>query len=230
MKKEIKNYIIIVCLLTIIALCFDLIARMLGLNTNYDLLGFLGALIGGFITYLGVKMTLDYQRKSDNENRRLSLLPYFNYEISHDNYCGGELIKEVSTNVCETEQKVPYFHLYFNLTIKNEGIGHAILNKMDLIVKQKDNIIGKTNETMFKTSLLLKNGYYYFRFIIIIDKFPEETNLFLYPAEIELTYQDMIKNVYKQKIPFYIESYILKDGQSYYKAKLSDSEPFEYVD
>lgn len=63
-------------------------------------IGLIGALLGGVYTMLGVKMTINYQAKCDNEKERLSNLPILRFEtgISSINEFNGDGIFSIEKN------------------------------------------------------------------------------------------------------------------------------------
>ena len=74
--------LVIVCTLLIAADLLN-ITQYIPLTKSYDWLAFIGAIIGGIATFVGVYFTLDYQKKSDEEKKRNDNAPIIKIDISY---------------------------------------------------------------------------------------------------------------------------------------------------
>lgn len=74
--------LLIVCALLIAADLFN-ITQYIPLTKNYDWLAFIGAIIGGIATFVGVYFTIEYQKRSDEEKKRNDNAPIIRIDISY---------------------------------------------------------------------------------------------------------------------------------------------------
>jgi len=139
----------------------------LPLTQHYDWLAFIGAIlggmIGGFITFGGVYLTLRQQREADELRRaaekdanlrhaeaehlrhRLSFMPLFEYRVSYDpadfDNSSGQLASEPGWPLYELDgahhDDPDAIRFFYDLVITNVGLGHAFLT--DVIFDVRDN-------------------------------------------------------------------------------------------
>lgn len=124
------------------------------IGDNNSWLGFwgtwLGAIMGGIITFVGLKITIDYNNKQQSENIRVNFRPYLNIKLSvasGDEYNRSENklfinSKEVDTRYFDNEI---YTIFYVKMDIVNIGLGSAIdvqLNMIDCDISYMLNMVG----------------------------------------------------------------------------------------
>ena len=138
MKKYIIYILIITLLVFLLLSVLDIIniTNYVPFSHNYDWLGFsggfFGSIIGGSITFLGVYLTLKFQKNSDDEEKRLSIIPIFEYKLSYNKYdfdnsngqLNGEIIEHINIDGATFDDGKSE-EWYFNLIAENIGLGHA---------------------------------------------------------------------------------------------------------
>lgn len=128
-KRTIKYMLLFIFIFTFSIICLSnaILASkpIMKIEYNNDWIGFYGSiaggLIGGMATLIGIMLTLEYNRRKDNEDRRLQVLPHMKFKqksgstspyIEFGYYCneyGG--IQNIVT---------------INLSIENVGLGTAL--------------------------------------------------------------------------------------------------------
>lgn len=110
-----------------------------------DWIGFwgsvLGSSIGGVITFVVLKISINHENEKREDDKRMSVLPYLDYKIASDEYINQNVIhKNVLTsinkyyptcdiNICDEDR----FNMEFKLFIENLGLGIAIKPRLDRI-------------------------------------------------------------------------------------------------
>lgn len=236
MKKEIRNRVVIYTGITIaliiILVELDLYAKSLGLQMDYNLLGFIGAIVGGGMTLVGVLMTVKYQKELDAENKRLSIIPCLQYNTdskfvpkrSNETENFDSSIKCVFSVKLEKTASVGD-PLFCSLKFKNVGLGHANLMKVIITTIKNGTVIESKPENSITERLILIGTEYCVSMslgskkdILDNDERPK------YNIEIELQYQDLLKNNYKQKI----KTTLFVDDE-YYAFVYDGADSFEYI-
>lgn len=216
---ENKKYICIFVLLIFLTPTFFLAMDFFNLNSyigftlNYDWLGFfggfLGGTFGGVATFMGVYLTLKYQKNADCEKNRLSVIPILEYKIRYnkddfDNSM-GQLSDENGfphINIKNaTNQDTNSLEWYFNLIISNVGIGHAQISGINFLFVNGNNheeIIEKV-EIGYTFKLVKKDDVMSFKFQIYA---PNEINdeKLVFGLKIIIMYQDLLGNKYEQLV------------------------------
>ena len=132
MKKLLKwciNNVVVfivgfVIIITCILLLFDKldVSAFLGINPNNDWLGYLGAVLGGLFTLIGVLLTINYENGKKKEEQSLQFKPIIQPCLDSDNnYEGFEeevSIKQNNMKLGKSEQCV-------TLILKNKGRGET---------------------------------------------------------------------------------------------------------
>lgn len=147
--KENKLLIIFSVLLLLVVLGFFVIdyfnltgAAVLRLNGNSDWLGFLGSIIGSFITLWGIVFTIQSENKGNEDQTRLSIAPFYNYNFSRQGVKRGiapsvdELKEKVFTFSLQNNTKEKFF-LIVDVDIKNIGVGNSILKYIEREYKRE---------------------------------------------------------------------------------------------
>lgn len=251
-----KKFVICLTIMTLtifgvlLTLDFYDITQYISLSYNYDWLGFaggfLGSVIGGIITFLGVYLTLKFQKNTDDEKNRLSIMPIFEYKLSYnkedfDNSEGqvaGKVIPHINVEGA-TGDDGRYEEWYLHLIAENVGMGHAQIISIELNFKENgtDKIICSQKIGYFY-KLVKMNDKKSLMFMIYAPKerfykdgYP--TQEFLYPLDIIVEYQDLIGNKYQQKLKsciaksvVYVEEQVVS---SWNVADLHYYENFEYI-
>lgn len=228
--KEIQKYFLFLVFIMFLTPALFLLLDILNITTyidlskNYDWLGFFGGFFGGTFggvaTFLGVFLTLKYQRNSDYEKNRLSVIPILEYKISYDkndfDNSNGQLAGEVINNInigqasFQDEESLMW---YFNLKIDNVGMGHAQVSNINMSIG--DNCEPIIKEELFGYSYkLVKIGQETsFKFFIFAPKslnVDDHTNG--YSIRIIIQYQDLLGNKYNQQVRASIASSVLRDN------------------
>ncbi|MDB8802754.1 hypothetical protein PN294_11175 [Romboutsia sp. 1001216sp1] len=110
-----------------------------------DWIGFwgsvLGSSIGGVITFVVLKITINHENEKREDDKRMSVLPYLDYKIVSDEYINQNVKhKNILTsinkyyptcniNICAEDR----FNMELKLFIENLGLGIAIKPRLDRI-------------------------------------------------------------------------------------------------
>lgn len=204
---------------------------------NSDILGYYGAVIGGGVTVLGVYWTLNYESKKSKEDRKQELknlieerrrnsLPILRFkflpegfsplDIKPDNVVRNagpdELFKNYDIVLDTTDGSEKYsessIHVYGDLTIKNVGLGVAIISDVKLIrTKPKYTEVKNTGTLELNNYLIMTDdkktddeetddkASQTFRMSIRSDDLNENDTL-------QFTFMDLYSNEYFYNIPF----------------------------
>lgn len=219
MKKTIFVVIFLSLFITLVLVTLDVLnlRSYINLSSNYDWLSFIGStmggVIGGTLTFLGVSITLKYQKKSDDEKLRLSLIPIFEYEVGsvEDIFNDADLKKNYNvifdtTIYLEgtTKDTKDLDEWYSMIKVKNIGIGHSQVKNIVFNIYEISNGKLLQSEIIENGYKLLKaNNSSKFVFMIYIPKKekPEVKppyKVAIYKLDIIISYQDMIGNTYSQ--------------------------------
>lgn len=228
LKKNILFLIILCIVIVLVFVLLDLIniTQFVPLTFNYDWLGFMGALLGsmlgGLITYLGVYLTLKYQKKSDDEKNRLSIIPILEYKLSYDKsnfdnsegQLAGEVISHINIENARCDDKKSY-EWYFDLKVSNIGLGHAQVTNVKFIIGDNEKNFIQEENLGYCYKLVKINNTEDLRFMIYAPKSRFKNNHisgreFIYSIDIIISYQDLLGNKYEQKVYCGITQSILK--------------------
>lgn len=101
----------------------------------------LGSSIGGIITFIVLKITINNENDKREDDKRMSVLPYLDYKIASDEYINQNITHKnalisiseyhptCNINICAED----IFNLKFKLFIENLGLGIAIKPRLDRI-------------------------------------------------------------------------------------------------
>lgn len=248
MKKSIIGITGFALSVMLLILLLDLcnITHYIPFSRNYDWISFIGSFLGGVIgglaTFIGVYFTIKSQKQADDEKNRQAIIPVIEYKISYDktdfdNSKGqlcGEIIPHINVEGATYDGESEEW--YFNLIAENIGLGSAQITEIKFNFKENgtDNIVH--SETIrFCYKLLKTNASKGFRFLIYAPKTNfykdgKPTQDFIYPIEIVIHYEDLIGNKYQQKIFACIAKSVWKaDGVTYHSnfADLNYYEKFQ---
>ncbi|MDQ6598070.1 hypothetical protein [Bacillus salipaludis] len=215
--SEKRKYILIFGLIIFLTPTFFLVidffnlSSYIGFTVTYDWLGFfggfLGGTFGGIATFMGVYLTLKYQKKADYEKNRLSVIPILEYKISYNKADFDNSMGQLSD-----EGGIPHINIskasyqdknslewYFNLIICNVGMGHAQISRINLIFVNGNNHeeIIKKEEIGYSYKLVKKDHDKSFKFLIYAPGENIHDN-FAYGLKIKIMYQDLLGNKYEQ--------------------------------
>ena len=160
--------------------------------------GFLGTIIagviGGFITYKGVKKTIDENRIEGAERMRQQKMPIFIYTFPHKDISNWHDIPE-GTKVVDRNVEI---------VMKNVGEGHA--SGVQIYV-EKDGYYNKKTSYSFKASgengIVVKNEEYRYIFPIQFH-LNGKTEMQCEERILHIYYKDCFNNIYCQDIVFTI--------------------------
>lgn len=196
-----------------LAIDFFNINSYIGLTETYDWLGFfggfLGGTFGGIATFLGVKLTLNYQKNADYEKNRLSVIPILEYKIRYDkadfDNSMGQLADESGAphiNIGEaSSQDKNSVEWHFNLIISNVGMGHAQISGINFtFVNWNDHQeIIKNDKIGYSYKLVKKDDEKSFKFMIYAPGENKNDGLG-YGLKVNIEYQDLLGNKYEQLV------------------------------
>lgn len=216
-----RNILLLIVAFIVIVLFFVLldlfdIRKIIPLTTSYDWLGFMGAflgsMIGGLITYLGVYLTLKYQENADNEKNRLSIIPILEYKLSYDksdfDNSQGQLAGEVISHInienakCDDKKSLEW---HFDLKVSNIGLGHAQITNVKFIIGDNQKNFIQEENLGYSYKLVKMNDTQDLRFLFYAPKSRFKYNHisgkeFIYTIDIIIYYQDLLGNKYQQKV------------------------------
>jgi len=205
------------------------VTQFIPFSINYDWLNFYGALlgsiIGGTITYMGVYITINSQKKLDEEKNRLSIIPILEYKLSYDKkdfdnskgQLAGQIISHINVEGAVYNDKNSE-EWHFNLIVNNVGVGHAQIISVELNFKENgtENIVHSTKEG-YCYKLVKINETKNLMFMIYAPKkhFYKDgkpSQKFIYPIDIKIEYQDLLGNKYSQLIHAGMYKAVLLNG------------------
>ena len=129
MKKE-KSYlifiigiIVFILLVTIVLLTLDLvdITRYIKLSNKYDWLSYIGALLGGLMTLVGVVLTIEYERANNRKELSIAYRPIIDPYVGTDKI-EGDIIESEIKQVGDFKGTKT---LPIDLVLQNKGRGEA---------------------------------------------------------------------------------------------------------
>ena len=85
-----------------------------------------GGIIGGIATIVGIKLTLDYTKQKDEDEKRRNILPYIQVMEGYNEKYVDFIAEEILINGTK----------YSYLLLKNVGLGSAIDIKFDFKIKE----------------------------------------------------------------------------------------------
>lgn len=218
LKKNILLLVIVFIVIVLFFILLDLfnIRKFISFTDNYDWLGFMGAflgsVIGGLITYLGVYLSLKYQENADNEKNRLSIIPILEYELSYDaddfdnsqGQLAGEIISHINIENAKCDDKKS-LEWNFDLKVSNIGLGHAQITDVKFIIGDNERNFIQEENLGYSYKLVKINDTQDFRFLFYAPKSRFKCNHisgreFIYTIDIIFSYQDLLGNKYQQKV------------------------------
>ncbi|MDM5220812.1 hypothetical protein QUF86_08620 [Peribacillus sp. NJ11] len=211
MKQYVIIFFIIILLIPAFFITLDIfnITSFIHLTKEYDWLGFyggfLGSTLGGAVTFLGVYLTLQHQKKTEDEKNRLSVIPILEYKISYnqedfDNSNGqlaGESWGHINIGEATYEDK-DSLEWYFNLIINNVGMGHAQIRSITFRFVDAENnhkVIKEVKEE-YSYKLVKKDDEKSFKAQIYAPG--KDVKELIYGLKIIVHYQDLLGNKYVQ--------------------------------
>lgn len=101
-----------------------------------DWIGFwgniIGALIGGIVTFLGISVTIKFEREKEQENRRLQVLPFLKFTYEENKYIKENSSYLILSNVDNESPKHSFNGVFI---LENLGINSAIdLKVFDIFI------------------------------------------------------------------------------------------------
>ncbi|MBT2680000.1 hypothetical protein J7E38_13380 [Bacillus sp. ISL-35] len=213
MRKYVFIFFIGILLIPLLFVVLDIvnITNHISLTREYDWLGFyggfLGSTLGGIATFLGVYLTLQHQKKVEDEKNRLSVIPILEYKISYnktdfDNSNGqlaGEVWSHINIGEATYEDK-DSLEWYFNLIISNIGLGHAQITGINFkfVASEDHNVVIQEQQIGFSYILVKKEHDKSFKAMIYAPG--KDVNELTYGLKIIVQYQDLFGNEYEQLI------------------------------
>lgn len=181
-----RNILLLIVAFIVIVLFFVLldlfdIRKIIPLTTSYDWLGFIGAflgsMIGGLITYLGVYLTLKYQENADNEKNRLSIIPILEYKLSYDkadfdnsqSQLAGEIIWHINIENAKYDDKRS-LEWHLDLKVSNIGLGHAQITNIKFIIEENQKKFIQEEKLGYSYKLVKMNDTQDLRFLFYAPK------------------------------------------------------------
>ena len=139
-NKLLKNVLIIIIIFTIILMIADLvnITQYIKINPNNDWLGYIGAIIGGLLTLVGVLMTINYENKKRKEELSIQFKPIIQPYCKEIDEIDGfiETIMVLQNDIrSESKENI------IKIVLKNKGRGETnnfTINNIDIIKSNVD--------------------------------------------------------------------------------------------
>lgn len=169
---------------------------------------YIGAILGGIVTLLGVGITIWYQHKQITEDRRLSIAPYMIYNTYN------EYSDSAKKRLTQKNMALYYYrhnsnlHIDYYIELKNVGMGPALdIEIYDIFIngeevkklnddnssKLNDEILDKKSDVLISINLRLR-----------LDNREEEQSYCSIERKETLSfkvrYYDLLENQYKQDI------------------------------
>lgn len=143
-----------------------------------------GGIIGGVATIIGIKLTLDYSRYKDEDEKRRNILPYIQVM---------EAYKKDNHQMFIVEEFLNYHTKYSYFIFKNIGLGSAIDVKFYFNIDKKTMSIREPNKVIALAVNDIEYAYI---------KIPEKLLNGEKEYEVSLQFKDLLGNSYIQDIVF----------------------------
>lgn len=193
---------------------FNLLS-MLGLDTNVNTQNWLiiittcvssiiSSTIGGIIAFGIAKNQIKENNKQNIESLRIQNMPMLKYEIGTDCRENEALTDKDYINTIYLEQLYPIYDLSIN--IKNIGLN----NIRRIMVDIESKVINKTYRILGKNSVIpiekgeIKKIYKY----LVLESGKD------YTIKLNIYYEDVLQNWYKQVVEIYYTATTINDGTS----------------
>ncbi|MBQ8209200.1 MAG: hypothetical protein IJZ35_01265 [Clostridia bacterium] len=164
-------------------------------------IGLIGALLGGVYTMLGVKMTINYQSKVDNEKDRLSNIPILKFETGYSTMTdfNGDGIFSIDKNSIYTtafpqDETKPYPTLTISLANNNSAFDIYIESFVTL-----ENMNNSFDREFFfpqEYRLVSNEKVQYMLYVIDYEKYSCSNVL----GVVRIAYSDIFGNAYYQDV------------------------------
>lgn len=206
--KSILVILVVLILLPFILNFFMHYPTMIGFideNNQDGWIGYFGAVIGGFVTLLGVKITLDHQRKQDKDNKekeqkkfqeelRLQYLPYL--DITYNENDNSITEKNVPVFIILKDKEFKIYSNYY----EDNPTRNVIYKKIPFLLKSIGNnsikSINLKNPFLEEYMILTKNVLEPGNSIAIDINFFAEGMKDSYSIELDFIYEDLLTNRY----------------------------------
>ena len=166
----------------------------------------IGTLVSSLVIIITLIIQLKKQEKSNNEDKRIANYPIFDYEI----VSGSIRLCKYSHNIKFKEQS--YGEIFTSFKIENIGLNHARNIKIRISVDDK-----KDEEFSFGGhQFFIKKGDTVW-INLIFNKY-NDTKITKNDVKIEVKYDDLLNNNYKQTISFILKT----DSKNSFMATIED--------
>lgn len=210
MSKKILN-VAKICIISVFVISVFVFSMINWKNVKGEWIGFwgsiIGSILGGIVTLVALKKTIKSETIARNEDRRLQVIPYFQYNISQDkpkSKLWRDIILDLNLNekivdeVIKTD--VTYKpDLFFYIDIENVGMNSAV-NLSILEIKY----CGITDYSYIDYKIMKVGEKIHLSFRVLVDyedkiSINREYDGFQ-PIKIKLAYTDLLENYYEQDI------------------------------
>lgn len=164
-------------------------------------IGLIGALLGGVYTMLGVKMTINYQAKCDNEKDRMTNLPLLKFETGFSSLSEfkGDAILSISKNsICSSDFPQDEAKIYPTLSISlaNNNCAFDIYIESFVTVENVKNSINRECFSPKEYRLVSEEKVGYMLYITDYEKYNSCNILGI----VRIAYSDVFGNSYYQDV------------------------------